>query len=102
MSWDPCWRINEVELDERVKMYVEMEDEDIVYDLRELQSGKKSKFDAFWDECEKFLQEDVGLAVDERRHSQVTHMSRAISVRDLLEQFRSETFWKCFTSVQSK
>lgn len=78
--------LSEAEIDERVKLYVEMEDPDIVFDLRELQSARKSKFDVFWDECHKFLQEDVGLAVDERRHSQVTHMSRAISVRDLLEQ----------------
>lgn len=49
-------------------------------------SGQKSKYDAFWDEVQKFLQEDVGLAVEERRHSQVTHLARVISVRDILEQ----------------
>ena len=36
-----------------------------------------------WDECGKFLQENVGLAVDERRHSQMTHIAGAILVRDL-------------------
>lgn len=66
-----------------------MEDPDIVIDLRELQSGRASKFDCFWNKCEEFLQEDIGLAVDERRHTQVTHMSRAISVRDLQEQVAS-------------
>ena len=48
-----------------------MEDPDIVLDLRSLQSGQKSKYDCFWDEVEKFLQEDVGLAVEERRHSDI-------------------------------
>ena len=39
--------LNEAESDERVKMSVEMEDPDIVYDLCEVQSGRKSKFDTF-------------------------------------------------------
>ncbi len=33
-----------------------------------------------------FLQENVELAVEERRHSEVTHLARVISVRDLLQQ----------------
>ena len=68
-------------------MYVEVEDSDIVYDLREVQSGRKSKFDVLGDECQIFLQEDVELAVNERRHSQFTHILRAISVWDLLHSF---------------
>ena len=67
-------------------MFVDMEDPDLTVDLRELHSGKQSKFDVFWTECEKFLQENVGLAVDERRHSQVTHIASALSVRDLQQQ----------------
>ena len=35
---------------------------------------------------QKFLQKGVGLDAEERRHSEVTHLARAISVRDLLEQ----------------
>ena len=81
--------MSEAEVDKRVKLYVEMEDPDVVIDLRELQSGRGSKFDCFWEECEKFLQEKVGVAVDERRHSQVTHVASAISVRDLREQVAS-------------
>lgn len=59
----------EAEIDKRVKLFVDMEDPDIVVDLRELHSDKRSKFDVFWDECGKFLQENVGLAVDERRNT---------------------------------
>ena len=66
-----------------------MEDPDIVTDFRELQKGKASKFDRFWDECTRFLQEEVGLAVDDRRHSQITHIAHALSVRDLREQVAS-------------
>lgn len=75
--------------DKRVQLYVDMEDPDIVIDLRELQNGPTSKFDVFWEECARFLQEDIGLAVDDRRHSQVTHMARAISASDLLSQVAS-------------
>ena len=78
--------LSEEEVDKRVQCYVEMEDPDIVMDLRSLHSGQGSKYDVFWAECEKFLQEDIGLAVEERRHSSVTHLARAISVRDLREQ----------------
>ena len=80
--------MDEAEVDKRVKIYVEMEDPDIVFDLHELQSGKASKFDLFWDECKKFLQ-DVELAVDERRHTEVVHVAHALSVRDLREQVSS-------------
>ena len=51
--------------------------------------AKKTKYDTFWNEAQKFLQEDVGLAVEERRHSEVTHLARALSIGDLLEQVSS-------------
>lgn len=73
-------------MDNRVRLYIEMEDPDIVLDLRSLHSGTGSKFNVFWEECAKYLQEDVGLAAEERRHSEVTHLARVISVWDLLQQ----------------
>ncbi len=65
-----------------------MEDPDIVTDLRHLNSGVKAKYDAFCDECAKFLEHEVGTAVDDRRHGDVTHIATAtcISVRDLRDQ----------------
>ncbi len=59
---------------------------DVIMDLRSLHSGQGTKYDVFWNECEKFLQENIGLAVEERRHSAVTHLARVVSVRDLLQQ----------------
>ena len=73
------------EIDERVRLLLEMEDPDVVLDLRSLQTGHKSQYDVFWDECRKFLEEEVGTPVDDRRHGVVTHLARAISARDLLE-----------------
>ena len=58
----------------------------MIMDLCELQSGRENKYDVFWDECSKYLQECIGLVVDDRRHSNVIHMASAISVRDLLQQ----------------
>jgi len=87
--------LNEKEVDERVKLFFEMEDPEIIIDLRELNTGQHTKYDIFWEECQKFLQEDIGLAVDERRHTNITHMARAISARDLLEQVSS----RCHISI---
>ena len=78
--------LSEEEVDKRVKMYVDLEDPDIIMDLRSHNTGHGTKYDIFWTECEKFLQEDIGLAVDERRHTSVTHLARVLSVRDLLQQ----------------
>ena len=60
---------------------MEMEDPDIVMDLRHLNTGAKARCDLFWTECSKFL-EDVGTAVDDRRHTEVTHIATAISIGD--------------------
>ena len=35
------------------------------------------------------MNEEIGVAVDERRHGTVTHLGRAISVRDLVDQVKS-------------
>ena len=57
----------------------------MIIDMRELNTGRKEKYDAFWMECRKFLG-DVGKPVDDSRHGLVTHLARAVSVRDLREQ----------------
>ena len=71
-------------------MILEMEDADIVLDLRHLNTGRKSQYNAFWSECKKFLDESVGRAVDDRRHGEVTHLAMAISVRDLRDQVQAK------------
>ena len=76
------------EVDERVAAFFEVEEPDLVFDLREAYSGNSSKFDLFWRKAEEFLEEDVGTAVDDRRHSQVIHLAKAISVRDFREQVK--------------
>jgi uncharacterized lipoprotein len=77
----------QAEVDERMRVFFELEDPDLVYDLREMYAGRESKFDTFWDKAKELL-EDVGTAVDDRRHSQVVHLAKAVSVRDLREQVK--------------
>ena len=74
------------EIDDRVSAFFELKEPDLLYDLRETYAGKGSKFDMFWDKTKEFLEEDIGTAVDDRRHSQVVHLAKAVSVRDLREQ----------------
>ena len=83
----------EAVIDERVRSIILMEPEDphTVVDLREVKSQEtKTKYDVFWDEAKKYINEEIGVAVDDRRHNEVTHMAKAISVRDLCEQVASK------------
>lgn len=72
-----------------MKQAIEMEDPDVVIHLRQLNSGSKTHYGTFWDECKKYLEEDVGIAVDDRRHSDVIHIAKAISIRDFSVQVAS-------------
>ena len=83
---------SEAEIDSRVLEVLSMEPEDpqTVFDLREARSTKgTTKFEVFWEEAEKYINEDVGAAVDDRRHTTVTHLAKAISIRDFREQVRA-------------
>lgn len=73
------------ELDELVHAFFELEEPNLVYDLRQLYSGRESMYDT-WEKAKEFLDEDVGTAVNDRCHSQAVHLAKAISVRDLPEQ----------------
>lgn len=77
---------DEAHIDARVREIIDMEDSSIVLDLRTLNTSKAGQYDVFWEECQKFVTEDISVAVDDRRHGQITHLSRAISIRDLVEQ----------------
>ena len=43
------------------------------------------KFEVFRSEAQKYINEELGVAVDDRRHGEV-HLAKAISIRDLTEQ----------------
>ena len=61
-----------------------MEDPDLLVDLRELNSNQSDRYKVFRKECDSYLQECT--AVHERRHDSATYLTKALSVRDLVEQ----------------
>jgi hypothetical protein len=84
------------EIDQRICQIIDMEDADVIADLRSLNGSKHSLYDVFWEACEKFLEEDIFLATDDRRHGDICHLSRAISIRDLVDQVSA----RCLAGTQ--
>ena len=77
--------LSESEIDGRIATLFELEEPSLVYDLLDHFDGKQTKFDIFWENAKEYLEEDIGT-IDDRRHSTVLHVAKAISVRDLREQ----------------
>ena len=77
-------------VDRRIQQIIDMEDVEVLPDLRALNSGQATKYEYFWKECEKILTEDIGITVDDRRHGTITHLARAISVRDFVQQVKNK------------
>ena len=74
---------HEAKVDARVQEILNMEPEDptTVLDLREVKSQvSRTKFEVFWEEARKYINESLGTVVDDRRHNNVTHLAKAISV----------------------
>jgi len=75
----------EQSVDDRVaKAVVELQDPDIITDLRRNNGKVQSSFEDFWSELQKYLDEII-TPVNERRHGSTMYMPIAISVRDLRE-----------------
>jgi hypothetical protein len=80
---------DESEIDARVRLAFELNDPELVTDLRHFNEGRISIYNPFWDEAKKFLEntaQDSVVAIDERRHDPIVHLARAISVKDLRNQ----------------
>ena len=54
--------------------------------MHDYYGGQQSKLNTFWTKAKEFIEEDAGTAVDDRRHSSVMHVAKAILVRDLREK----------------
>ena len=60
------------------------EDPDIIVNLRHLlPDKKKDSFRDFFTETERYLSEDIVVAVQERRHGQQLYLAKAVSLKDL-------------------
>lgn len=74
----------QADVDSRIKLFIDLEDPNIITDLRTLNSSSertKYMYDQF-----RVLNEEVDTAVDDRRHSEITHLASALSVRDLFKR----------------
>ena len=76
------------EVDQRIKMMIDMQDPEVVVDLRENNPGRPSKYEPFWEEAAKYIEEVSQTAVHERRHGEkdVMYMATAMSASHLLEE----------------
>ena len=88
-----CWALtgdrsapahaNEVDIERRVVRMVEMEDLDIVPDLRVHNVDRKAVFDPFLSACKQALDEKFVLAVDDRRHDDIQYKVSVVFVPNL-------------------
>ena len=87
LTGDSSASTNEVEknCDIRVQQAFDLQDPDVIMDLREHSEGRPPKYSVCFDKTKTYL-ENVVEAADERRHDIYTHLASAISVRDLLQQ----------------
>ncbi|XP_013398537.1 uncharacterized protein LOC106165011 [Lingula anatina] len=74
------------EVRQRLKFLLDVQDPDLVVDLRSMNEGRKEKYQHFWDEATKMIEEKQLATVDDRRHGQVCHMALAMSVPDFINQ----------------
>ncbi|CAG8773660.1 38872_t:CDS:1 [Gigaspora margarita] len=85
--------LDEKIIDIRIRLALDLSDPEISTDLREHNTKRPSKYDAFWNVVAQFLvgkATDTIVAIDERHHDTVVHLATAISVNDLLHQIQNK------------
>lgn len=76
--------LNTKEINKRFHEALLTEDPDILVDLRhQAPCHKKDRFRDFFTETEKYLNEEIGVAVQERRHGEQLYLAKAVSFKDL-------------------
>ena len=93
-------------VDKRVRDMLDMEDPDLIWDLRVNNQGRPEEFSAYLEECKKYIDGVAQTAVDDRRHDDVqtendgsheviTHLDMALSVpalhKDVVTHLPEET-----------
>ena len=56
----------ECRVNEHVKQALELEDPDLVVDLRQHNKGHPSKYNQLWEPCEIYIQGNIETAVDDK------------------------------------
>ena len=81
--------LDEAELDKRVSEMIDLQDPELITDLRINNQGQPERFDVFLQECQKYINQHVETAVDDRRHDAVSdsevvvHFAVALNAQDL-------------------
>ena len=79
---------HELAMEERIaQVIMELEDQEIILDLRKDNGKVGSSYEDFWQELQKYLDEIV-TPVNERRHGNTMYLPIAISIQDLRELIR--------------
>ena len=79
--------LNEAIVDERIQHILQLQDLDILSDLRHLNEGRPEKYQMFWEYYKNFIEECS--AVDEHHRGETTHLACVMSVRDLVDKVAS-------------
>ena len=91
--------VDEEGVDKRVYDFLQLEDPDLIFDLRVDYKGQPEKYEQFLEECKRYIESRVDTVPDERRHDAVdstslnetvvvTHLATALSVRALHDQVK--------------
>ena len=81
----------EKEISDRIREALDGEDDTLIWDLRINNSGRPEQYIPFLEECQKYIESKVQIAVQERRHAPlsdgevVTYMATALNARTLYE-----------------
>ena len=70
----------------RLKLALELQDPDLVFDLRELNEGRHVQYDRFYEAARAYIERNALQAADDRRHGTTCHMALAMSVRDFRDR----------------
>jgi len=62
-------------------------------DLRHHNKGQPCKYDKFWEACECYVNSNVDMAVDDRRHDCIDYLAVALSVTDPLCEVNNDVSW---------
>ncbi len=80
---------------QRLRLAIDAQDPELVYDLRALNSGRREEFDQFWDAARSVINQQAMQAVDDRRHSATCHMALAMSTEDFVRQVKAHLEERC-------
>ena len=80
---------SEALVDKRVQAFLDCEDDEIIWDLRHNNAGRREKYTVFFENCEKYINSQAEVAVDERRHDSIVHMATSMSAPVLLREVTS-------------